>query len=662
MKNRFRLSVAAVFLAALTISSTLRGEETVSLSTLDLSKVKQGCGEPQIDKAVGGEPLMIGGETFEHGMGTHANSVFYVALGGGTSRFTAYVGMDGNEIVCDPKAGPAVKFLVFGDGKTLFQSGVMKRVDKAKKVDIDLRGIKTLALVVRSANVRGVSGDSADWADATFYVTGEKPKAIAPPREEFVRLTPSLPREPCINGPVIYGCRPEHPFIYRIPTTGERPMKFSADNLPPTLKLDAAQGIITGNNPPRGEYAITFHAENRHGKAEKKFKLVSGDKLCLTPPMGWNDWYTYTNKVTDRVIREAADTMVRNGMADVGYQYVSIDDCWMNAPENSNRPENASRRGPLRDENGNILPNKFFPDMKAMTDHIHARGLKAGIYTSPGRLTCAGYGASYQHEEQDARQFADWGFDMLKYDWCSYCAICGRNRSVENVKKPYAFMGEILKRQNRDIHFNYSLAGIAKVWTWGEQAGGQSWRTAGDLGFQLDRFIDVAIKNAEHWKWSKPGAWNDPDYLQIGYLDEPSSLTPNEQYSFVSLWCLMASPLFFSGDLQKADDFTLGLLCNTEVLDVDQDPLGQCAHTVFLSDEAVLFVKDMEDGSKAVGMVNRGEMEIDITAKWSDLGLKGRQRVRDLWRQKDLGEFDDSFTTKVGRHGTFLIRLWPIEK
>jgi alpha-galactosidase len=366
-------------------------------------------------------------------------------------------------------------------------------------------------------------------------------------------------------------------------------------------------------------------------------------------------------------MREAAEGMVQNGMADAGYQFVSIDDCWMTAPEKSGY--DASRIGPLRDDKGNIIPNKNFPNMKAMTDFIHSFGLKAGIYTSPGPFTCAGFCGAYQHEEQDAKQFADWGFDMLKYDWCSYGDVVKNDNHLDALQKPYVLMGGLLKKQKRDIELNLCQYGMGNVWEWGEKVGGQSWRTAGDLGFELDRIIDIAVKNAEHRQWSKPGSWNDPDYLQIGYIGNaatggeprPCPLTPNEQYSFMSLWCLMASPLFYSGDVPKLDDFSLGILCNAEVIDVNQDPLGQCARTVILDDDAVLFVKDMEDGSKAVGLCNRGEMEIDITAKWVDLGLQGRQRARDLWRQKELGEFDGSFSVKVGRHGTFMVRLWPVK-
>lgn len=481
------------------------------------------------------------------------------------------------------------------------------------------------------------------------------------PRKDFVILTPKPGPAPRINGPKVYGCRPGNPLVYRIPATGQRPMTFAAADLPAGLSLDPASGIITGSVAQQGQYAVTLKATNVHGAAERKFKIVCGDLLALTPPMGWNHWYAHYNRVTDKLMREAADVMIASGMADVGYQYVNIDDCWMNA----SRHADPLRVGPLRDAQGNILCNKHFPDMKALTDHIHAKGLKAGTYTSPGPLTCAGFSGSYQHEAQDAKRFADWGFDFLKYDWCSYSKIAAGDRSLTAMQKPYKLMGDLLKQQRRDIVFNLCQYGMGNVWEWGAEVGGHCWRTAGDLGFELNRIIQVALKNAEHRAYSRPGSWNDPDYIQIGYVGnargmgepKPCPLTADEQYAFMSLWCLMASPLFYSGDMNRLDAFTLNVLCNPEVIDVDQDPLGQCARVVHLTDATFLMVKDLEDGSKAVGLFNRGDGEVSVTAKWSDLGLTGSQAVRDLWRQKDLGRFDNQFQASVPRHGGVLVRM-----
>lgn len=479
-------------------------------------------------------------------------------------------------------------------------------------------------------------------------------------------LTPKPPREPRINGPRVYGCRPGNPFLYRIPCTGERPMTFSAEGLPESLRLDSGSGLITGSVRNRGTYEVTLHTSNKLGTARRVLKIVCGDTLSLTPPMGWNHWYAHYNRVTDAMMRQAADVMDRSGMADVGYQYVNIDDCWMNSSERQTDP---LRFGPLRDERGSILPNKHFPDMKALTDYIHARGLKAGIYTSPGHQTCAGFAGSYQHEEQDARQFAEWGFDFLKYDWCTYSGVVLGDKSQANLKKPYLLMGDILKRLPRDVIFNLCQYGMGNVWEWGAEVGGHCWRTAGDLGFELDRIFEVALKNAEHRAWSKPGSWNDPDYIQIGYIGdargygEPrqTKLAADEQYAFMSLWCLMASPLFYSGDMNRLDEFTLNVLCNPEVIEVDQDPLGESAQVVPLLEKTFLMVKNMEDGSKAVGLFNRGEKAVPVTAKWQDIGVTGRQEVRDLWRQKELGGFEAQFRSTVPRHGVILVRIRPAQ-
>ncbi len=648
-----------LFAGVLLAGAAIAGE-TVWLHELDLGKMTAGWGQPRANQSVTQKPLSIAGKTFEHGVGTHANSVLWINLAGGADRFQASVGVD--DAAGNDKA--SIEFKILGDGKTLWQSGVMKLRQPAQVLDLDLRGVKTLVLTVGDAR-DGVTYDHADWAEARFLVSGAKPVAIDRPavREEAVILTPKPGPGPRINGPTVYGGRPGHPFLYRIPVQGVRPMRFTAKGLPAGLRLDPASGIVTGTTPPRGEYAVTLRAKNGHGSAKRIFKIVPGDTLALTPPMGWNHWYTHYDRITDKLMREAADVMVSSGMADVGYQYVDIDDCWMNAPKNAD----PLRVGPLRDAEGNIVPNKHFPDMKALTDYIHAKGLKAGIYTSPGPFTCGGFAGAYQHEAQDARQFADWGFDFLKYDWCSYGDIAAKDSDPELVKfqKPYRLMGGLLKQQNRDIVLNLCQYGMGNVWEWGAEVGGQCWRTAGDLGFELDRIFEVALANAQHRQWSKPGAWNDPDYIQIGQIGnargmgEPMAcpLTPTEQYAFMSLWCLSAAPLFYSGDMGKLDAFTLNVLSNPEVIEIDQDPLGQCARVVSLSEETFLMVKDLADGSKAVGLGNRGEFPAKVTARWSDLGVTGKHTVRDLWRQKDLGRFKDQFTAEVPRHGVVLVRL-----
>jgi alpha-galactosidase len=383
--------------------------------------------------------------------------------------------------------------------------------------------------------------------------------------------------------------------------------------------------------------------------------------------MGWNSWYVWENHVTDKIMREAADAMVSNGMINHGYMNVNIDDCWSVKPSS----KDPTLQGEPRDAQGKINSNQHFPDMKALTDYIHSRGLKAGIYTSPGPLTCAGHVAAYQHEEQDVQRFVEWGFDFLKYDWCSYGNIAKKPDRAA-LQQPYRLISELLKKQPRDIVLNLCQYGMGNVWEWGREVGGNSWRTAGDLGGRFEGIARALFRdgfdvyaNQNLYNYSGPGAWNDPDYLLLGYLSNwrgqtvPTPLTPNEQYTHVSLWCLVAAPLIFSGDITRVDDFTLNLLCNDEVIEVDQDPLGKPGRRIFKQGDLEVWAKDMEDGSKAVGLFNRGEDESTVTARWADLGLRGKQMVRDLWRQKDMATFDSEFTSAVPRHGVVLVRLRP---
>ncbi len=278
---------------------------------------------------------------------------------------------------------------------------------------------------------------------------------------------------------------------------------------------------------------------NSRGRASRPLRIVCGETLALTPHMGWNSWYIWEDRVTDKIIREAADAMVRSGMIDHGYMYVNIDDCWAVKPGDPN-PELG---GEPRDARGRVKPNRRFPDMKGLVDYIQSRGLKAGIYTSPGPLTCGGHVGAYQHEEQDVGRFVEWGFDFLKYDWCSYGRIV-EHPDRDAFQRPYRRIGEILKRQPRDIVLNVCQYGRGDVWEWGKSVGGQSWRTAGDFGLTFEGIPTVLFRDGfdlyaakELHKFGGPGGWNDPDYLLLGYLSNgkgktaPTPLSPDEQYA-----------------------------------------------------------------------------------------------------------------------------------
>jgi alpha-galactosidase len=321
--------------------------------------------------------------------------------------------------------------------------------------------------------------------------------------------------------------------------------------LPAGLNLDVNSGIISGKLLTEGKFEVTLYAENSLGKDSCKFTIVVGNTLALTPPMGWNSWYIHYNRVTDSLMRQAADQMISSGMADFGYQHVNIDDCWM-VKTNSDDP---ILGGKTRDENGKLLTNKTFPDMKGLSDYIHVKGLKAGLYISPGPRTCAGYVGSYQYESLDAKTFAEWGFDFLKYDWCSYGEIVKSPKGNDFIA-PYSLMWNELQKQNRDIVFNLCQYGMGNVWEWGAQVG-NCWRTTGDLGLESGKsmpgFYKIGRSNAKHWKYAKPWAWNDPDYILIGWVGAATQmaegtktkLLPDEQYFYMSMWSLMASPLIY---------------------------------------------------------------------------------------------------------------------
>lgn len=480
-----------------------------------------------------------------------------------------------------------------------------------------------------------------------------------------VVLTPRPGPQPQIHGARIFGVRPGSPLLFKIPATGERPLRYAATGLPKGLELDQDTGQIGGQLDRAGTYDVVLLVSNARGRASRSLRIVCGDTLALTPHMGWNSWYIWENHITDKIVREAAAAMVRSGMINHGYTYVNIDDCWAVKPGDPD-PELG---GAPRDAQGRVNPNRRFPDMKALVDHIHSQGLKAGIYSSPGPLTCGGCVGAYQHEEQDVRRFVEWGFDFLKYDWCSYGQIV-KNPDRDALRRPYRQIGEILKRQPRDIVLNVCQYGMGDVWEWGKAVGGQSWRTAGDFGSTFegipaalfrDGFDLYATKKLD--RFGGPGGWNDPDYLLLGYLSNwkgktvPTPLSPDEQYAHVSLWCLLAAPLIYSGDITRLDDFTLGLLCNDDLIDVDQDPLGRPGRRVAKEGALELWAKPMEDGSLAVGLFNRGEKPAIVTAHWSDLRLFGTMKVRDLWRQKDLGFYKGQFQASVAPHGVVLVRV-----
>ncbi len=498
-------------------------------------------------------------------------------------------------------------------------------------------------------------------------------------------LTPAPPVEPRINGPKVYGARPGKKFVYRIPCQGERPIRFAVENLPAGLELDAEQGIITGTTPAEdGDYTLKITARNGHGEAARSFKLVVGDKLELTPPTGWNSWGGHMINVSDEVIRKAADVFVERGLADVGFRYIGIDDCWMRtSPEmHANRNAQLIKKhasfnyqgviGKVRDADGNILPNSKFPDMKAMTDYLHGRGLKAGIYSSPGPATCQNFAGSYQHEKLDAAQYARWGVDLLKYDQCSAGRVLAQMKRADPGFTPARFwnvMAGHLRAQDRDISFNLCQYGKDDPWIWAPKIGIQSWRIGGDLNHHVDHYFQQAMRIAVDLReYSKPGQWNDPDFMYIHRIKdvwkmgEPSEEIPldtNQRYQYVTLWSIICAPFFFSCDIENIDDFTIGLLANADVVNINQDELGHVAEVIRNDDQTeTVMAKKLANGSLALAVFNRnGQKNMVIPVDWHDLGVGGSQKVFDVWRQKDLGVMENGIRVKLSPNGVGLFVL-----
>jgi alpha-galactosidase len=361
--------------------------------------------------------------------------------------------------------------------------------------------------------------------------------------------------------------------------------------------------------------------------------LGQSTKLAATPPMGWNSWNHFACKVSDAVIRDAADAIVRNGMKQAGYVYVNIDDCWQSK----------------RDEKGIIHPNERFPDMKALADYVHSKGLKIGIYSSPGPKTCANYEGSYGHEEQDAQTYAAWGMDYLKYDWCSAAKVY----KLSEMPTVYKKMHDALERTGRPMVYSLCQYGMERVWEWGASLGGNLWRTTDDIADNYESMCFIGFGQNGLQKFAGPGHWNDPDMLEVGN----GKMTYDEYLTHMSLWCILAAPLLAGNDLSKMTQATSEILTNPEIIVVDQDSKGVQGRRVSQVGPLEVWARPLEDGSQAVGLFNRGESVNPVTLNFSDIGVTRTVTVRDLWAHKDLGSFQDHFTASVPVHGVVMIKV-----
>lgn len=459
-------------------------------------------------------------------------------------------------------------------------------------------------------------------------------------------LTPYPSAKPKINGAEVFGARPGHPFLYLIPATGQKPLTYKAQGLPDGLKLDAATGIITGVVTQQGTYPVTFTVSNRLGSKTKAFTIIIGDKIGLTPALGWNSWNAWGLSVDDKKVRISAKAMV-DRLSAHGWAYINIDDGW---------------EAEQRQADGKIAANSKFPDMKALSDYVHSLGLRMGIYSSPGPRTCGGFLGSWQHEDQDAQTYGDWGIDYLKYDWCSYSEVTPANPDLPALKKPYQVMRSSLDKINRDIMYSLCQYGWGDVWQWGAEVGGNSWRTTGDIQDTWRSLSSIGFNQDKAAPFSQPGHFNDPDMLVVGKVGWGPSLhntrlTYDEQYTHISLWSLLSSPLLIGCDMGHLDRFTLNLLTNDEVLTIDQDALGKGASQYIKKEGYQIWVKELKDGGKAIGLFNLSDKYQTISLDKNDPALKGYTKFRDVWQQRYVITTGKDFSAKVAPHGVMLIRV-----
>lgn len=485
---------------------------------------------------------------------------------------------------------------------------------------------------------------SGQWTAEWERQGGEKVKSVFAFKQDGEKLTGTVtsPRgEREIADGKISG--KEFSFIIKIDMNGEeRKIEYKGVTEGNVLK-------ITMTFPERPSRELIAKKESPEETAKVKepekpnlpsnplpaVKDLPDNGLVRTPPMGWNSWNNFAGRIDDKSVREIADAMVESGMKQAGYQYIVIDDTWEGK----------------RDQDGNLLTNEKFPDMKALADYVHSKGLKFGIYSSPGPKTCARYEGSYAHEEQDAKTFAAWGVDYIKYDWCS----AGEIYDEKDMRAVYQKMAESLRATGRPIVYSLCQYGKLNVWEWGKDVGGNLWRITGDIRDDWYSMTDIGFNQADIDKWAGPGHWNDPDMLEIGN----GGMNSTEYKTHMSLWCILAAPLMAGNDLRSMSKDTLEILTNPGAIAINQDELGKQGKRVVKNDDTEVWSKPLRDGRLAVGLFNRGRLSAKITAKWADLGLNSQMKVKDVWENKDLGIIKDEFSSVVPWHGVSLVIMEP---
>jgi alpha-galactosidase len=605
-----------------------------------------------------GNPISIAGKIYKKGIGLESTSVMAFLLDKKGVRFSAEVGVDdmGNDSI-------PLRFFVLADRKIIFDSGEMLPGDKPKVVDVSIEGVGRLGLLVLGKGA-GYPKNIGAWANASITVNHvDYPKTIPNDGEKYL-LTPAPSPLPKINSPKIFGAKPGNPFMYFIAATGEKPMVFKALHLPDGLKLDSLTGHITGTVHKKGVFPVELFSKNALGSHKQKVVFKISDTISLTPPMGWNGWNSWAREIDQQKVIASSKALLNNRLIDYGWHYINIDDAW--------------------------LANEKFPSFDKMIDTLHQWGLKVGVYSTPWISSYAGFpgGSSneengfysdevrsnkrnfryigkYRFEEEDAKQWAKWGVDYLKYDWRIETSSAERMRNA-------------LDKVNRDIIYSISnSAPLNRGTDWVRLT--NVFRSGPDIRDSWTSVYLSTFKLADWTKYGGPGHWIDPDMLVIGNVTtgspmHPTRLTPDEQYSHFSMHCLLAAPLLIGCPMDQLDAFTINLLTNIEVIEVNQDPLGKPASLIKMENNYQIWKKPLEDGSFAIGIFNANplgnipheyfrwgdEQALNIELDVKDLQLNGPVSVRDLWRQEDLGPWEGKKLLRIPHHGVYLFKITPL--
>jgi len=661
-----RLLLGLLFLVA-TITIQAQGTKQIWLDDLDIPSFSDGIPGVSTKNCASGEAIQLGGVKYSRGLGISQIGLMVFQLDGNATQFSAIFGADDNA-----NKATETNIFILGDRKILFESGPMKVGDIPKKINLNLAGVKRFGILVKTE--ASSQKYYSDIANAQFtMLENNLPKPIANDGERYI-LTPPVAKSPRINSPKIFGAKPRNPFLFTVVATGEAPISYSVDDLPTGLTIDAQTGIITGVINKKGTYVVNMKAKNNFGDAQKQLTIKIGDTISLTPPIGWNGWNSWARLIDREKVIASANAMVNMGLSKHGWTYINIDDGW---------------QGYRTTNNYALQPNNKFPNFKEMIDEIHSKGLKLGLYSTPWITSYAGFGGGssnfengalpdsivnnkrsfryigkYRFENQDAIQMAQWGVDYLKYDW-----------RIELVSAER--MSEALKKSGRDIIYSLSnSAPFSQVKDWARIS--EAWRTGPDI---RDSWLSLYVSAFTLDKWGPyggPGHWNDPDMMILGNVTtgaklHPTRLTPNEQYSHVSLFSLLAGPILIGCPIEQLDAFTLNLLSNDEVIEVNQDPLGKSARLVLEEEGVQVWLKQLEQGAYAVGIFNTAdfgktpasyfrwedEHAANYTLDFNKLKLTGSYNVRNVWTQKEAAANAKSFKATVPHHGVVMLKLTP---